>query len=474
MVMRDTHTIDAIDTAAPCNTPFFAGPIPDCAQARLTAWARGVHDRIDRTPAVSCYGRVISTNATLIVATLPRCAIGHLCELHLSDDAGASPLLAEVIGFDGPHALLAPLGPVEGIEPRTPIRTLGAPHSVCVGPQLLGQLLDGFGRPMRSAPPAQDAGSTRRRVLAAAPSAAERPAAHEPLVTGVRAIDALLTLARGQRVGLFAGPGCGKTTLLAALARGIRADAIVYSLVGERGRELNALLERELTPALARRTVVVCATSDTSPMERVRAAFTATAIAEGLAEGGRHVLLLVDSLTRLARAQREIGLASNEPPGRSGYPSSVYAILPRLIERAGNRKRGSITGIYTVLTETDHGDPIGDEAKSLLDAHIVLSRKFAEQGQFPAVDILASQSRLMPSVVSEPHRCAAERARMFWSRHAELEWLLALGEYEPGHDATADEAIARHPRLADLLRQDTRTPALWEDTLERLHAAVDG
>lgn len=459
--------IDALHSASS------AWAAPYDTQARLTAWACRAQERLARAQAVTCHGRVESVSATLIVATIPRCAIGHLCELQASDSA-AHPMLAEVIGFDGQRALLAPLGSMDGIAPCTPIRASGMPHSVCVGPHLRGQVLDGFGRPMRPGPPAPAAGSTWRRVLAAPPPAADRPSALKRLATGVRAVDALLTLARGQRVGLIAGPGCGKTTLLAALARGVDADAIVFALVGERGRELNALLERELPAALARRTVTVCATSDTTPMERVRAAFTATAIAEGLSGDGKHVLLLVDSLTRLARAQREIGLASNEPPGRSGYPSSVYAMLPRLIERAGERTDGSITGIYTVLTETEHGDPIGDEAKSLLDAHIVLSRKLAERGHFPAVDIVASQSRMMSSVATDRHLRAAERARMLWSRHADLEWLLALGEYEPGQDAEADEAIARHPRLIDLLRQDTRTPALWENMLERLYAAVDG
>lgn len=442
-------------------------------QARLAAWACRANERISRAHAVTCYGRVEQVTATLIVARLPRCAIGHLCEMS-APERGAAPILAEVIGFDAKHALLAPLGPIEGIEPRSFIRTLGVPHGVRVGAHLLGQLLDGFGRPMRPGPTESAAPSTLRRVLAPAPPAMERPAVYERIVTGVRAIDALTTLARGQRVGLFAGPGGGKTTLLAALARGIEADVIVLALVGERGRELNAFIGRELDPSLARRTVVVCATSDTAPMERARAAFTATAIAEGFCKGGKHVLLLVDSLTRLARAQREIGLAANEPPGRSGYPPSVYSMLPRLVERAGNRADGAITAVYTVLTETDHADPIGDEARSLLDAHIVLSPKLADSGQFPAIDVISSLSRLMPAVVSEPHRRDAERARMLLARHADFEWLRSLGEYAPGHDASVDEAFAHYPRLVELVRQDIRTPARWEDTLERLHAAVHG
>lgn len=442
--------------------------------SRLSAWAHRADVRLAQAQAsaIQCYGRIEQVSATLIVATLPRCAVGHLCEIRAAY-RDAPPILAEVIGFDADRALLAPLASTDGIAPQSPIRALGVPHRVNVGPHLLGQVVDGFGRPLLSAF-APSSGSSLRDVRAAAPCATDRPAAHERMVTGVRAIDALLTLAEGQRVGLFAGAGCGKTTLLGALARGIAADAIVFALVGERGRELNAFLEQELDPLIARRTVAVCATSDATPMERTRAAFTATAIAEGLCDGGKHVLLLVDSLTRLARAQREIGLASNEPPGRFGYPPSTFAMLPRLIERAGPRRTGTITGIYTVLTEGEHADPVADEARSLLDAHIVLSRKQAERGQYPAIDVTASLSRLMHDLVSPSHRADAERARSLISRYADLEWLISIGEYEPGHDASADDAVARQPCLRELLAQDVRTPAVWEKTLEYLQAAVRG
>ncbi len=440
---------------------------------RLAAWIRSANERLARARAVRCYGRVEQVNAMLVVARLPHCAIGDLCELY-SRDGLAAPALAEVIGFDGNRAWLAPLGATEGIGSGARVRHLGTPHRVSVGRHLLGERLDGFGRPLRARAAGCGPDSITVRVLAAAPCATTRPPIDRRLVTGVRAIDALLTLARGQRIGIFAGPGCGKTTLLGAMARGIEADVIVLGLVGERGRELNEFLAREVGPERARRTVVVCATSDASPMERARAAFTASAIAEGFCRDGKHVLLLVDSVTRFARAQREIGLASNEPPGRLGYPPSVYAALPRLIERAGNRETGAVTAVYTVLTETEHADPIADEAKSLLDAHIVLSPKLAERAHFPAIDITASLSRLMPVVASDSHREDAERARMLLARHRDMEWLVSLGEYEPGHDAAADEAMARHPPLAALLRQDLRTPVLWEHTLEQLHAAVHG
>lgn len=440
------------------------------ARARLAAWSNRALDRLGRADAVACYGRVEQVDTMLVIASLPRCTVGDLCELIAPNTADA-PVLAEVIGFDGKRTLLAPLGPTDGIASESLVRALGAPHHMRVGPHLLGAVLDGFGRVMQRGvvSPADDFSTVR--VLAAAPCATRRPPIDRHIVTGVRAIDALLTLARGQRVGVFAGPGCGKSTLLGALARGIDADIVVLGLVGERGRELNEFVARELGPHKMQRTVVVCATSDAPAMARARAAFTATAIAEGFCSSGKHVLLLVDSLTRFARAQREIGLASGEPPGRLGYPPSVFSALPRLIERAGTRADGAITAVYTVLTETEH-DPIADEARSLLDAHIVLSRKLAERGEFPAIDIIESLSRLMSVVVSDPHRRDAERVRTLLSRHRALEWLIALGEYEPGHDSAADEAVARHPKLAELVKQDLRTPAPWETTLEQLHDCV--
>ncbi|MGG1944066.1 FliI/YscN family ATPase [Trinickia sp. NRRL B-1857] len=443
------------------------------ARGRLATWASRARDRLGQAHAVACYGRVEQVGTMLVVASLPRCAIGDLCELLVPNTADA-PVLAEVVGFEGKRALLAPLGPTEGIASHSLVRALGAPHSVRVGPHLLGAVLDAFGRVMQRSAESLAADYSTVRVLAEAPCATRRPPIDRHIVTGVRAIDALLTLARGQRVGIFAEPGCGKSTLLGALARGIDADIVVLGLVGERGRELNEFIGRELGPQRMRRAVVVCATSDAPAMARARAAFTATAIAEGFCNSGKHVLLLIDSLTRFARAQREIGLASNEPPGRLGYPPSVFSSLPRLIERAGNRAGGAITGIYTVLTETEHADPIADEARSLLDAHIVLSRKQAERGEFPAIDIIESLSRLMSVVASDAHRRDAEHARTLLSRHRALEWLITLGEYEPGHDRAADEAVARYPELVELIKQDLRTSAPWETTLEQLHDCVRG
>lgn len=441
------------------------------AESRITSWIASAQRRIGRGATPDCYGRIEQVSATLIAARLPRCEVGHLCEV--PDVRGnRQALLAEAVGFDSARTLLAPLGSTQGLAPGALIRSLGHAHEIVVGTHLFGQILDGFGQSLvpASAPPCRQGAA--RPVMAGPPLPTARPRIAEPLPTGIRTIDALTTLGRGQRIGLLAGPGCGKTTLLGALARGVAADAVVFALVGERGRELNEFIEGELDPALLARSIVVCATSDRSPMERVRAPFTATAIAEGLREAGAHVLLLVDSLTRTARAQREIGLAAGEPPGRLGFPPSVYSMLPRLIERAGPTARGAITAVYTVLTESDTTDVVGEEARSLLDGHIVLSRELAERGQFPAIDVLASISRTMPAVADDAHRQHAARMRALLARYRDLQLLVALGEYEAGHDEHNDDAVARQARIVEFQRQDLRTPCAWQDTLERLHAAV--
>ncbi len=460
----------------------FGTAFPDLAQTagiepRLTAWAQSARRRLDAARAVETRGRVERANATLIVAHMPGCEIGHLCELD-SGTRDRKPLLAEVIGIDGPRAQLAPLSATDGLAAHALVRSLGKPHEIAVGAHLMGQVLDGFGRSLtasslESIPVSISASAERRvRVLADAPPASARPRIVEKLTTGVRAVDALLTLGRGQRIGLFAGPGCGKTTLLGALARGIEADVVVFALVGERGRELNELLEREVDAELTSRSVVVCASADRAPVERIRAAFTATAIADGFRAEGKHVLLLVDSLTRVARAQREIGLAAGEPPGRQGFPPSVYSMLPRLVERAGKTISGVVTAVYTVLVESGTTDAIAEEARSLLDGHVVLSYELAARGHFPAIDVLASLSRTMNAVVDEAHRRDAEQFRALLARYRDLELLLALGEYEAGHDEQNDAAVARHPDLIDFLRQDLGRPSSWSDSLERLHATV--
>ena len=435
-------------------------------RARAPAWTAA----LPAAPGLRVRGKVAQVVGTLIEAAMPPVAIGELCQLDSPGRAGPA-ILAEVVGFTGAAALLSALSPLDGISSRTVITPLGQAHSVDAGDHLFGAVLDGFGRPMFRAPAASAMAATWSAtvpVIRTAPPANERPRIVAPLATGVRAIDGLLTLGRGQRVGIFAGPGCGKTSLMAAIARGCQADVIVFGLIGERGRELNEFLEHELDADLVRKSIIVCATSDRTSMERARAGFTATAIAEAFCARGQHVLLLVDSLTRFARAQREIGLAAGEPPARGGFTPSVYTMLPRLIERAGNGATGSITAMYTVLVDGDGSDPIGDEARSLLDGHIVLARKLAEQGHYPAIDVLASISRVMSNVADAGHLRDASAFRQLQARYQEMELLIRLGEYQAGGDALADAAVRLRPDQLAFLKQDTRRSAPFDASLERL------
>jgi type III secretion protein N (ATPase) len=462
-------------TATPSPREAAAGTDADMAarmaqiRARMPDWRSGW----PAAPGLAAYGRVAQVLGTLIEARMPPARIGELCHL-LGPDPGRGPMLAEVIGFSEQATILSALSPLEGVSNRTIVEPLRRVHTVDSGEHLFGCVLDGFGRPLFRSPHAAPAGAGWSETVAVvrdAPRASDRPRIAAALPTGVRAIDALLTIGRGQRVGIFAGPGCGKTTLMAAIARGCQADAIVFGLIGERGRELNEFLEHELDPELVKKTIIVCATSDRTSMERARAAFTATAIAEGFRARGKHVLLLVDSLTRFARAQREIGLAAGEPPARGGFTPSVYTMLPRLVERAGSTASGSITAMYTVLVDGESAsDPIGDEAKSLLDGHILLSKKLAEQGHYPAIDILASISRTMGNVAAKPHLKAAFRFRALMARYQEMELLIRLGEYRAGGDVLSDQAVALRQAQVDFLRQDTSGQTPFEETLARLTA----
>jgi type III secretion protein N (ATPase) len=422
-------------------------------------------------PGFRAVGKVAQVIGPLIEAHMPPVHIGELCHLHGATPT-AVPMLAEVVGFTDRSALLSALSPLEGVSSRTVIEPLRQVHSVEAGDHLFGSVLDGFGRLMFRVPAARGGGGTWRQsvpVIRDAPDPTSRPRIVQPLPTGVKAIDGLLTLGEGQRIGIFAGPGCGKTTLMAAIARGCAADAIVFGLVGERGRELNEFLQHELDASLVAKTIVVVATSDRTSMERARAPFTATAIAEALRDRGLKVLLLVDSLTRFARAQREIGLAAGEPPARGGFTPSVYTMLPRLIERAGGTPKGSITAMYTVLVDGENpSDPIGDEAKSLLDGHIVLTRKLAEQGHYPAIDVLASISRVMSNVVTSEHRRAASSFRELLARYQELELLIRLGEYKPGGDPVADRAVSMRQEQLGFLRQDARKSEEFKKSVRQL------
>lgn len=427
--------------------------------SRLDAWYRRNIDQIRLFEPLHACGAVQQVSGTMIHSRLPSARVGELCRIRRDND---NDLLAEIVGFNQHDAILSALGGIEGVCLGHRVEPLGHVHRVSVSDRLLGQVLDGFGRAMESDgeqafADAQSPWGTE--VIGPARPATRRPRITEKLETGIRALDGMLTFGVGQRIGLFAGAGCGKTTLLAEIARNVSCDVIVFGMVGERGRELREFLDHELDEELRARSIVVCATSDCSSMERSRAAFTATAIAEDFRRRGKHVLLLIDSLTRYARAQREIGLAAGEPLGRGGLPPSVYSMLPRLAERAGLTEEGAITAIYTVLIEQDSmNDPVADEVRSLLDGHIVLSRKLAEQGHYPAIDVLASLSRTQANVVDQDHRRDAGNLRRLLSAYADVEMMLRLGEYEPGHQPLTDLAVDTREDVQRFLRQELRDP----------------
>ena len=438
-------------------------------QQRIEHWYADLSRAIDNFQPVSITGVVSEVQGTMIECSLPYSRVGDICKIALNEK---DYVLAEVVGFNKQATMVAALGGLEGIAAGAKIYPLYHPHQICVSDHLFGQVLDGFGRPLSGGTGAFTTDPTNPNavpVIRDGIPPTERPRITDPIETGVRAIDSMITLGEGQRVGVFAGAGCGKTTLIAELARGADCDAIVFGLIGERGRELREFLDHELDDELRSKSVLVCATSDRSSMERARAAFTATAIAEGFRESGKRVILLIDSLTRLARAQREIGLAAGEPPGRGGFPPSVYTLLPRLIERAGRSETGVITAIYTLLIEQDSmSDPIADEARSLLDGHIILARKLAEQGHYPAIDVQSSLSRTMVNVVTTGHTQLATRFRQLLSAYKDVEMLIKLGEYQPGNDPLTDQAVALHPHLMHFLQQGQRDPTDLEDSLSQM------
>ena len=378
-------------------------------------------------------------------------SIGDVCSVARSVGA---PVEAEVVGLRHGHTLLMPLGTTEGLRVGASVRFVGKSAEVAVGDGLLGRVIDGLGRPLddRSLPRL-----TGRAPLRGQPvSPLGRRPIDAPFEVGVRAIDGLLTMGRGQRIGIFAGGGVGKSSLLGMMVRRAKVDVAVIALVGERGREVEEFVHRTLGEEGLQRSVVVAATSAEPPLVRVRAALLATTIAESFRDQGASVLLVMDSVTRYATALREIGLATGEPPATKGYPPTVFAALPRLLERAGTSEGpGSITGVYTVLVEGDDlADPVADAARAILDGHVVLSRALAERGHFPAIDVAKSVSRIMPHVVSKDHLNIAHAARELIASHGEVEDLVAIGAYQQGAVARFDEALHRMPRLDQFLRQE--------------------
>jgi type III secretion protein N (ATPase) len=422
----------------------------------------------DLEPVQAC-GRATALVGLAVSARLEGARAGDLVTL---DSGPGRSIPGEIVGFRGDEVVVLPLGDVRGLGPGSAVRPRGRPLSLPAGPGLIGRVLDALGQPLDGRP--LPAGLADWPADRPAPPPLRRGRIGQALPTGLRAIDGPLALAEGQRLGLFAGPGAGKSTLLGQLARQARADAVVVALVGERGREVREFVEGVLGPEGLERSLVVVATSDAPARLRAQAAWTATAHAEWLAEvEGRSVLLLVDSLTRFARAQREAGLAAGEPPVRQGHPPSVFAALPRLLERAGPRERGCITAVYTVLLQGgDLEEPVAEEARSLLDGHLVLEPRLAARGWFPAVDVLRSLSRLMPVVTAPAQQQAAARLRELLDAGERVRDLVALGAYARGSDPLADRALAREAEIEAFLRQGPGELSEPAETRARLEALV--
>jgi flagellum-specific ATP synthase len=414
-------------------------------------------------------GRVSDLIGLIIEATGLQVEIGEVCMVGEGRDRPA--VACEVVGFRGGRTLLMPLGELHGIGPGTMVNPTGAPFRVAVGESLLGRVIDGLGQPLDGV--AGPGAGAWRNTTAAPPDAFTRPRITERVGLGVRALDTLVPCGRGQRLGIFAGSGVGKSSLMGMIARSTSAQVNVIALVGERGREVREFIERDLGDALSH-SVVVVATSDQPALVRIRAAFTATAIAEYFRDQGRDVMLMMDSVTRFAMAQREVGLAIGEPPATRGYTPSVFAQLPRLLERAGTSPAGSITGLYTVLVDGDDmNEPIADAVRSILDGHVVLTRSLAHTGHYPAIDVLQSVSRLIGEIVTPEVRDAGQRLRAALAAYREKEDLISIGAYQRGTDPVLDAAIALKGAIDAFLRQRVDEPSTPEGADAQLMALAE-
>ena len=421
-------------------------------------------EQLRARPSWRWTGRVVEANGQTVESEGPMCSVGECCEIIGSDGVRQR---AEVVGFRGRYLISMPLAATQGVRYGDEVKAVGASPVIGVGPQMTGRILNALGMPLDDGP------APRVPMMwpldGAVPRPLERVPIREPLRTGLRVLDGMLTVGRGQRVGIFGGSGVGKSTLIGMMTRNTEADITVVGLVGERGREVREFVEDSLGVEGLRRSVVLCATSDESPLLRMRAAMAATAVAEGFAAMGKHVLLVLDSLTRYAMAAREVGLAAGEPPASKGYTPSVFTRLAKLVERAGRFQCGSITAFYTVLMEgDDQQDPIVDAVRSLLDGHIVLSRDLASAGWFPPVNVLDSLSRLMPAVVTDEHRTKAATVRSLLAAHARSEDLLRIGAYKAGTDPELDRAVKAMPLLRKYLQQGAGERVTMPQSIEGL------
>ncbi len=436
----------------------------------MAVFAR-LRNAVETTSRFETLGKVVQVVGLVLESDGPNARVGDLCLV--DPELDGQPVPCEVVGFRGERVLLMPLGEMTGVRAGSLVRSTGECLRVPVGTELLGRAIDGLGNPIDGLGPLRTLETYPN--IATPPNALERQMICQPFVTGIRAIDGLLTMGVGQRVGIFAGSGVGKSTLLGMVARHGNADVNVIALIGERGREVREFMANDLGEQGLRKSVVVCATSDEPALVRIKASLTATAIAEYFRDRGLNVLLMMDSVTRFAMAQREVGLAVGEPPSSKGYTPSVFALLPRLMERAGCGRRGAITAIYTVLVDGDDtNEPISDASRSILDGHIVLDRKLTSKGHYPPINVMNSLSRVMPMVTTPEHTDQANKFRELVAAYFDVEDLVSVGAYKPGSQPLADTAIERWPQVNAFLRQTRDDRTDYSDTLATLEGIANG
>ena len=427
-----------------------------------------VIETLEEVEITSVSGRITEIVGMLIKAVVPQIKIGELC---LVKRQGMEPLMCEVVGFTSEEAFLSPLGEMAGVGPSSEVISTKLPLSIKVGPNLLGRVLDGLGRPIDVETKGPLLLEENYAVYRSPPDPLKRKMITEPISVGVRAIDGVLSVGLGQRMGIFAAAGGGKSTLLGMIARNAVADVNVISLIGERGRELREFIEKDLGPEGLKRSVVIVSTSDQPSQLRLNAAYVGTAIAEYFRDQGKSVILMMDSVTRFARAIREIGLAAGEPPARGGYTPSVFSTLPKLLERSGNSDKGSITGFYTILVAGDDmNEPVADETRSILDGHIILSAELARQYHYPAIDVLSSASRVIGSITTKEHLQLIGKLKEVLATYKKNELLIKIGEYKRGSDKNVDFAIDYVDKVNRFLKQSIEEKSSWQETQQQLRA----
>jgi type III secretion protein N (ATPase) len=424
-------------------------------------------DHLEDLELTSVHGRITEVVGMLIKAIVPNVKMGEVCLIKREGE----PLMAQVVGFTSNEVYLSPLGEMSGIGPSSEVIPMRLPLQVKVGPQLLGRVIDGLGNPLDEDTKGPLVLEESYPVIGPPPDPLKRQMIEDPIAVGVRAIDGVLTCGKGQRVGIFAAAGGGKSTLLGMIARHAKADVNVISLIGERGREVREFIENDLGPEGLARSVIIVSTSDQASQVRINAAYVGTAIAEYFRDQGKTVILMMDSVTRFARALREIGLAAGEPPARAGFTPSVFATLPRLLERSGNSEHGSITAFYTILVAGDDmNEPVSDEVRSILDGHIILSSELARQYHYPAIDVLGSVSRIITHIVDKEHLELIGKVREVLANYKKVELLIRIGEYKAGSDKNADFAIKYIDKVNRFLKQKVDEKSSFEETLQQLRA----